>query len=282
VIPKRIDDMRIPSVRVLFVLALSALLGGCLQSSQPLIASSPFSDTYVGAYTVSDGIGGKAEDKMIRLRKNGGDLVREDYDAPSKSWKPSDQRFRFTPYQGRKGEALVQISDGKSYAYLYYRAQGTDKALLWTIDCSRLAQAAREALKITGAGKDCKVTGLDQVEGAIRAYLLTDPKPDYRIAIRDRGSHGNALSPLVKQAMGLNSDEMLKSIRAIAPSLDNEAGDNEADPDSFGNRAATPIGQTWAALREGDFSGAWRAILHSWIIFALIAFVIGIVITRRC
>jgi len=282
VIPERIVNMRIPSVKVLFVFALAALLGGCLESSQPLIANSAFSNAFAGTYSVSDDTGAKGEDKTIRLRKNEGDLVREDYDKASKSWKPSDQRFRFAPYQGRKSEAVVQIGDGKSYAYLYYRPRGADKALLWTVDCRKLTEATRAELKVSGDGKDCKVARIAQVEGAIRAYMLTNPKPDYRVTIRDGDSDKNALSPLVKRAMGVNTDEILKSIKAITPSLGDEASGNEVDPDSFGNRATTPIGQTWTALREGDFSGAWHAVLHSWIIFALIAFIIGIVITRRC
>ncbi len=285
--------MRIPLLRAMVVGALAALLSSCLGSDEPLIAGSPFSDSFAGTYSF-DNVGpdvsgkpGNGPASTIRLRKDGADLAAEEYREKDKSWKPTAFRLRIAPWRGLKDQAIVQLGDGRSYTYLYYRAESAAGAGLWTLDCGKLPAAVRAQLENAGSGAGCKATHLSQIEDAIDAWLPTNPKPDYRVTLQDARAQtgksvGDALSNLTKGATALGTDEILKGMRNINPTLSNQSDEGEDDPDSFGNRAAGPIGQVWAALSNGDFGGAWRVIWHSWIIYALIAFVIAMVLTRRC
>jgi hypothetical protein len=85
--------------------------------------------------------------------------------------------------------------------------------------------------------------------------------------------------------------ETLKDkIRRLSPlnaSIDtsSDAGNatrHEAPSRSVMAALTAPIARAWTALIAGDWSALAKAILTSWLIFALIAVAIGILLARRC
>lgn len=284
------------TVRAILSLLMPALLllGGCLQSKEPLIADSRFGDAFLGVYGYAklnygaDGRAREGETTLVRLTRRDGKIAQDSWNGTERRWESGLNGVRFAPFRGSADEAIVE-ADGVSHAYLYYRRAGTG-AWLWDIDCSRIPQAAREELELTLDGQDCVVRRLSQVEGAIRAYLATDPRPDYKVTPRGRSASD-------RMVLGIDEDEdegndglfgdppraenMMERLRRVATITANVASDEEAAEESFLARAFEPLVRAKTALFSGDWPGLWNAVWKSWLIFALIAVAIGLGFARR-
>lgn len=266
-----------------FVLAL--LLGGCLQSQAPLVADSAYSDGFAGTYRVTRADAEEAP-RTITLERSGEALTASEAGVDGKA-APTGQRYRFWPYGNDPDDAIVQQESGGAFSYALLRRSG-EHAQLWTIACDRIPPSARKALALAGSGSDCRAATLGQVEGTIKAYLQTDPRPDYNLAVvqQSRGNHllralGKEVSEtLTGDRLGLeNAADRLGNLTVSG----NDASEGpETASDSMLTRAMAPLRAAGNAISEGQWQRLWSTIAQSWLLFGIIGLLAFLLLGSIC
>jgi hypothetical protein len=274
---------RLSRLLPLFVMAL--LLGGCLQSQAPLVADSAYSDGFAGTYAVTRA-GTDETPRTITLERSGQALTASETGEDGKP-APTGQRYRFWPYGNDPDDAIVQQESGGTVSYALLRRSG-DRADLWTIACDRIPPSARKALDLAGSGGTCRATTLGQVESTIKAYLRTDPRPDYTLAIVQQSRSNRLMRALGKEVsetltgdrLGLeNAADRLGNLAATG----NEAGDSQTTPgDGVLTRAMAPLRAAGSAISEGDWQRLWSTIAQSWLLFGLIGLLAFLLLGSVC